>query len=268
MKIAITADLHLTEYPEDRYRWQVFENIIKDAFENQKAKEIWILGDIFDRRTQIPMAVGEKIREFLGEKPAKILLGNHDPLSGMALAKSKNIKIQIPGDHEEEFIPWQENPEDIPVPHGKTIFTHYRISGVNTQSGPAKFDSVQERKIQKLFKNTRKIISGDIHDEQVFKDEKTNTYWHFVGAPVHLNFGDTNQPCYMIYDREKDTQERILLPPHLSPRKIKKHLESREDILEFLKTADVNNIYLLSVSKKITDYQKKRIEKKFQAKFQ
>ena len=132
-----------------------------------------------------------------------------------------------------------------------------------TESGPAVFDPIQEKQIKKLFKNTPKVISGDIHDAQVY--QSGNTEWHFIGCPVHLNFGDTNHPCYTIYDTESEAQESILLPPEKSPRKILKNLKSREEVLEFLKSGNLANFY--RISGKTTEYQKKRIQKKFLAEF-
>ena len=70
------------------------------------------------------------VKKFLADRPAKILLGNHDPIASLTMAKSKTTKIQIPGEHEEQFIPWQENLEEILIPQGKNHL--YPLSGIRS----------------------------------------------------------------------------------------------------------------------------------------
>ena len=66
MKIGITADLHLTDRPEDEYRWKAFDHVVRESLTSYGAQEIYLLGDILDRKDRFPARLLNRLDNTLG----------------------------------------------------------------------------------------------------------------------------------------------------------------------------------------------------------
>lgn len=76
-----TSDLHLTDRPQDEYRWTIFDFLFKEA-KHRKVDAVLILGDVTDAKDQhSARLVNRLVREiaaFSEHFPIYFLKGNHD----------------------------------------------------------------------------------------------------------------------------------------------------------------------------------------------
>lgn len=83
MKALIISDLHLTDNPNEAYRWDIF-NWTKTTLEEGNCTHLFILGDIFDKKDRHPAKIVNQLASTLMEisikYPIYILQGNHDYL--------------------------------------------------------------------------------------------------------------------------------------------------------------------------------------------
>lgn len=83
MKALIISDLHLTDNPNEDYRWNIFD-WTKTTLENEHCTRLFILGDIFDKKDRHPAKIVNRLAKVLMEissqYPTYILQGNHDYL--------------------------------------------------------------------------------------------------------------------------------------------------------------------------------------------
>ena len=84
MNALIISDLHLTERKQDEYRWRVFEHV-KDFAEDKNIDDLFILGDLLDRKDRHPAELVNRLIDDLIScsnyfNSITILKGNHDYL--------------------------------------------------------------------------------------------------------------------------------------------------------------------------------------------
>lgn len=137
MKILHTADIHLKEYGDER--WKALEKILKAA-EEEKVDCITIAGDFFDKKSQSDILRNPLRKLFSKFKDIKIFIvpGNHDAKAfpkGVLLSDADNVRVltrqpfQIEEENEVVFIgvPYQEQEGEI-IPHFFDILDEIRIN--------------------------------------------------------------------------------------------------------------------------------------------
>ena len=220
MKIAITADVHLTSREKNPERVHAFENIL-DQLVNLKIENIIIAGDLFDASCKDP---GEFEKILNNAKyasiTATIIPGNHDPLISEGAFALQNIHyisrprlVKFSSDAVFLFIPYQANsslgealasfPDELPpnawvlVAHGDNLAsTRLR----NTYESGL-YMPLSGRDIQ-LYK-PKKVFLGHIHarmDADIV---------HYPGSPCGLDPTETGVRSYLIYDTESGHAARV-----------------------------------------------------------
>jgi DNA repair exonuclease SbcCD nuclease subunit len=217
MKILIVGDLHLTDRPEDEYRFKFFARL-REIMEKQDIKHLVLLGDlteIKDRHSGVfADRVFEEIKELTeGLGYCYILKGNHDfadeehpffkhlgllrnvhfitaPTTfGLVANRPTNKGSKVY--RTLGFIPYTKNWSqkmfmDI-AKESSIIFLHQTIQG-------ARVNGIELDGVALPEKVVMPILAGDIHTPQ-----RIGTV-EYVGAPYAVRFGDTFNPRVAFYD--------------------------------------------------------------------
>lgn len=219
----LTSDWHLTDNPDDDYRWDVFK-ILENAMVTHGSREIMILGDLCDRKDRHSgVLVNRLIFEFtklimVGGK-ITIIMGNHDrPMNGPAywtfLNEHNNIEFfdkpfmrNHPQLGRKLFLPYSANPkvewDDINFRSAHAIFMHQTVTGVRENGVTFTNDKMPDLPDIPIY-------SGDIHTPQRVGPVC------YVGAPHPVKFGDDYQCRMLVLDELYHIKTRIDLDP---PRK-------------------------------------------------
>src|ERR1051326_3531567 len=149
MNYLLTTDLHLTDNPNDSYRWQIFDTL-KEVAKKHKVTKIDMLGDCWDRKDKHSAKLVNKtvdcFQGLLSETKAEIsvLSGNHDqPLSGpyyWEFLDDLGIEyITKPTIDSVYYLPFSANPiEDwkaLDLTKASAIFMHQTIAGALVDGG-------------------------------------------------------------------------------------------------------------------------------------
>jgi len=204
----VTADLHLTDAPEDEYRWGVFEFLIDKANELGKGSNtLFVLGDLTDKKDyHSAKLVNRVVNSFVSLyrnstiKEIIILRGNHDGVDGgVAYFEFMNAipyvhVITKPELRNMDFrkialLPHTKDPAQdwalIEFGEAKYVFMHQTVTGAVGESGRV-LEGTQN--IASLLGGTpAKVFSGDIHAPQRIGNIE------YVGSPYHIHFGDDYQ---------------------------------------------------------------------------
>jgi UDP-2,3-diacylglucosamine pyrophosphatase LpxH len=230
----LTSDWHLTDSPEDEYRWNIFGELEK-AVVQYGDRQIFMLGDICDRKDRHSGALVNRLVEELTKLSQlsiniNILMGNHDrPLNGPPfwrfLNEHSNIRfyerptLLLNGSL--LMLPYSANPvqdwKDL-LPPGDTvnaIFMHQTVSGVRENGF-----TLTNNKMPELSTDIP-IYSGDIHTPQKVGPVT------YVGAPHPVKFGDSYE-CRMLLITDQFRIRRVIdLTP---PRKSVAEISSLEEL--------------------------------------
>jgi hypothetical protein len=217
MSILLTADLHLTDRPEDGYRWRVFDHII-EAVAAGNVEQVLILGDAWDRKDHhSAVLVNQTVEAFARVAelvPLTVLRGNHDttlrdPSFWQFLNNLDNIayitRPTLLDSGRVLLLPHSPAPgkdwSALPMDACQAIFCHVTYPGALAENG------------QKLVGTSNlpewscRVYSGDVHTPQSF-----GNFIH-VGAPHPVKFGDT-YPCRMlVINADFDIVREIRLNP-------------------------------------------------------
>jgi calcineurin-like phosphoesterase family protein len=198
----VTSDWHLTDEPENEYRWQAFDALKEWITHSKDDDEIYHLGDLSDRKDKHSGALVNRIvDEFkslldLGAK-IRILLGNHDkPLQGPPYWKilSKLTDIEFITEPtwfglDQLWLPYSDNPvkdwDGIELEDASVIFMHQTVSGVVVNGR-----TLTNAKMPRLPRGVP-MYSGDIHTPQKVLGVE------YIGAPHQCRFGD-DHICRML----------------------------------------------------------------------
>lgn len=201
----LTADLHLTDNPEEDYRWAVFGELKKAFFERGPC-DIFILGDLGDRKDRHSAAFVNRLvrelvalRDFMWAALAKpspevhIIMGNHDaPLKGTPFW---SFFEHIEGIHfytepaevgEILLLPFAPNPAeawaDLDLGAYRCIMLHQPLEGARGANGRAlaKGSPVPE------FPKGVKVYAGDIHGPQKIGAVE------YIGSPHPVAFDEAH----------------------------------------------------------------------------
>lgn len=207
----ITADLHLTDNPRDKYRHD-FMQVILDALKEHECDHLLILGDLTNEKDRHNGWLVNRIVTYLNQfsqtvrGKVYVLRGNHDSPT------AENPFFQFVDCVGKGDITWINEPTVrrggtwLFLPHTRNhqrdwpkdlkgydfIFTHQCYQGALGYNDH-KLDGVP----LDVFPKDAQVISGDIHAPQTLggAHEAQVTY---VGAPYTINFGDSYVPRMLL----------------------------------------------------------------------
>ena len=217
----LTADLHLTDNPDDDYRWKVFD-YISDYFDKHNDDDLYILGDLSDRRDKHGSVLINRLVQRLDSLAqarirTTILKGNHDaPLRGTPywefLSAIPDVQyISEPtGFGDLLLLPASQQPDEewanTPWDQYNAVFMHQTVNGAYLGNGiHATVSNVPK------FPKHLKVYSGDLH----VPHKHGNVV--YVGAPHPKNYGDDHECRLLALDKHYDIKDEIILTP---PRKL------------------------------------------------
>jgi len=227
----LISDLHLTDKPEDSFRFNIF-NIVKETALPFSHYTLTILGDITEKKDKHTAGLVNTILNHLFSLfndnkllSIKILTGNHDFIDR---AKpyfnflNHHVKIQFITEPLEQhntrsnetilYLPYSSNPMEewkkFTGPYSY-VFMHQSVQGGQTQSG-----YIIDAKLPANYfvKKAKKVYSGDLHVPQTIENIT------YVGAPYHIYFGDTYTGSIMILTQKESriqTGQRFPKKHHL-----------------------------------------------------
>lgn len=220
MKIAITADIHLTSLKQNPERSKALEYILERSV-NEGAGAIVIAGDLFDKSCQDPGEV-EKIFELpkFKDLPIYIIPGNHDPAisEGMFVAKnihfiSKPEVFTLDGTRKFLFIPYKGHASIAPLviegkfdlkPEQWVLIGHGDWLETNTPANMYEDDQYMP------------LSRGDVHQLKpgiVFLGHIHAPYdsemVYYPGSPYPLDVTETGIHTFILYDIGTNRVERI-----------------------------------------------------------
>lgn len=234
MNALLISDLHFTDLPRDKYRWNLFPWLI-EAIPKHEVKNLFILGDLTNEKDRHPARLVNRIVTNLillyrqtGLHGIYILRGNHDAID------PHNAYFQFLGYY--PCIRFISTPFAFPLhgreilmlPHtrdplmdwkgvemGKcdTLLMHATMKGAVAENGMA-LDGVPHGLIQTA--RNADIFSGDIHVPQTMVCGKVDV--EYVGAPYPIRFGDTFKPRAILLTPKGGQSVEI---PSISKHKIK-----------------------------------------------
>lgn len=210
----LTADWHLTDHPNDEYRWEVF-SVLRNHSDLCDDRGIYILGDLTDRKDRHSASLVNRLVKMLKELPGKkvIIKGNHDaPLKGPPFWNFLNelpdvIFVDTPQFYKNIWLlPYTHKPieawADLTLSTAHAAFMHQTVTGVIADNG-----RVLTNDSMPIFPNKLPIYSGDIHTPQIVGNVT------YVGAPHPIKFGDT-YPCRMlVLDGKFKIRKAVTLSP-------------------------------------------------------
>ena len=211
MKIAITADVHLTSYDRHPERYHALENILDQLLE-QRIDHLVIAGDLFDSACDQPAELEQLIgKAKYNHLTVYILPGNHDPALSKGTFTTSNIRhltepelLTLSDDRGCLFMPYRhgtamgevlaEFQEEL-EPAKWVLFAHGDyLSSTNLRNDYEEglYMPLSGRDIQVY--QPRKVFLGHIHlpyDSEVL---------HYPGSPCGLDITETGIRTYLIYD--------------------------------------------------------------------
>ena len=219
-KIFFTSDWHLTDHPQDEYRWGVVDWTIRNIT-NRQADALFILGDVTHSKDSHPSRLVNRLVDSLQRAakicPVFVLMGNHDytdpkvpffdflnSIEGIRFIKDPRL-VEVSGarilclphakngcqdwsTHEEEKVDF--------------IVCHQSFDGAESESGH-RTGGVDPRFFNERWPDAE-ILAGDIHVPQKIYRVR------YVGAPHPINFGDNYKTRGLFYDgKERSDVLRI-----------------------------------------------------------
>jgi UDP-2,3-diacylglucosamine pyrophosphatase LpxH len=194
--IIYTSDLHLTDDPDDEYRWKIF-----DFLARQPSGPIIIGGDLTHRKDNHSGKLVNRIVQSLRDLRTDIyiLKGNHDytaqdsPFFAFLSAIDKLIFISEP------TIVLIENVRVAFVPHGSGV--HPKDEGKVER---IIMHDLHAHELPRAAKKVCPILSGDDHIPH------TEGHVTYIGAPYPITFGDDYVPRILLDDGK--TIESVNVP--------------------------------------------------------
>lgn len=218
MRLAITADTHLTTMERHPARFETLQNILADMRANQ-IELLIIAGDLFDAHRQ-NYSDFEKLCRRPENEGIKIFVipGNHDPLiddrkivAGNLQIFSEPTVIEFNG-RTFFFLPYQQNKsmgevlaafrDQLPVNDWVLISHGDWADGLHhpNPTEPGVHMPLTRRDIE-IFKPAR-VFLGHIHAAM---DEPPV---HYVGSPCGLNITETGRRRCLLYDTDTNQIEK------------------------------------------------------------
>jgi predicted phosphodiesterase len=207
----LVSDTHLTDRPNDEYRWGLWP-WLRDQVEKVQASEIIHLGDLTDAKDRHPARLVNRLVASAGIVTdlcrLYFLKGNHDYIDPLdpffafvgSHAKITYFKTSTVAElsiGKATFVPagekWNFQLHDFPF-----CFTHVTFDGAEAENGSL-LPGVDPARLSD-YKGM--LYSGDIHVPQ-----KVRKNIEYVGAPYHIRFGDTFTPRVLVVYNNGKTNE-------------------------------------------------------------
>ena len=241
MSFLVTADLHLTGRPADKYRFRFFKTLTH-IVRKYSVSHVIILGDITDQKdchsSELVNKIVGKLAELAELTSVIILKGNHDYVDPTTpffswLTHHKNIrfiteptslKITTEGNSRWAlFLPHTHTREgyggEFDLAEFDYIFAHQRFDGAMAENGQKMTGMGLE-----VFAGTdATIYSGDIHVPQKLGPVL------YVGAPYPIHFGDNYEPRVLL----DNTQYKAKSIPVSAIRKLLLKVKHPDKIADF-----------------------------------
>ena len=210
MRILITSDLHITDKPEDEYKWAIW-----DWLHLQSIDSLIILGDLTEAKDNHSAALVNRLVDNLVEFPKNgvdlhILKGNHDYSHGFCPffqflkhyprcyfhTEAKAWEI---GNRRWAMLPHTDKPKQYKdvISRAKDIgldyiLMHQTFRNATSESG-RHLDGCSLNLFSELT-NLCRVFSGDVHVPQKVGPVE------YIGAPYPVHFGDVYIPRVMLLD--------------------------------------------------------------------
>ena len=227
----LTTDLHLTDNPNDEYRWTIFD-VLKETAQELNDKDIFILGDLTDRKdrhsAELVNRLCSNLIKLTNVAFVTIIKGNHDaPLQGVPywsflpdLHTFHNLRFVTKPDWHNHIalLPHADRPREEWSVNGMNweaaacIFMHQTVTGSQGQNGR----ELENKHMPPL--PDVPIYSGDIHVAQ------TVGQVCYIGTPYPIDFGDTGP--FRLLQLNKQYRIQFEIPMDI----MRKHMLRIEDI--------------------------------------
>lgn len=205
----LTADWHLTDAPDDEYRWAVFDRLL-DYCKLREDWDVHILGDLCDRKDRHSGLLVNRLLQGLRRLikagcDINIIMGNHDePMSGPPYWRILNNVDGVrfwtkPEQLTDNLILLPYTPDVgswtdyLDVDYTGLLFLHQPVSGALLEHGTA----ISWGGNHDLNLPAGCIaFAGDIHTPQTLNNLT------YVGAPHPVKFGDSYQTRMLHINRK------------------------------------------------------------------
>ena len=263
----LTTDLHLTENPNDDYRFGIFKWILENHVGGRCC--LFITGDLTDKKDNHSGWFVNKIVTWLKilseHLDIYLLKGNHDftdpnsPffqfLGKMECIHYFTTPLKIfPTYNDRQYrlvmLPNTRNPlktwKGLELVKSDAIFMHQTFKGALAESGIA-LDGPSSKPFEKY---KAKIFSGDIHVPQQIGPVV------YTGAPYHVHFGDKFEPRVLLLD-ENFNYKAVQYP---APRKYMADIRSPSELksMEKLRKGDWIKVRVQLPRSEFVDWPKHR----------
>lgn len=211
MKIAITADLHLTNHENHLERFHALENILDQLLE-QQINTLIIAGDLFDITCTTPGDFEEVVKKKKYSKiDIYIIPGNHDPVLAEGTFSLPNIKYIIKPQliRFADSIPFVFIPYSIGTSIGEILveglFSVEPNSWVLVGHGDWLSGTVQKNQYENgtymplsgrdlLLYKPKKVFLGHIHAQT------DSTVVHYTGSPCAIDPTENGYRSFIVFD--------------------------------------------------------------------
>jgi hypothetical protein len=210
MRTLVTADLHLSANPRDRYRHIILRRLVKQAAE-LGVTQTFILGDLTEEKDRhsdwLTNKVVDHVKRFAELGPVYIDQGNHDYSSDPDMPFfhflrhlpgvrwiGKPTAFSADGLGRVLFLPhtrdFKKEWKGIPFDDYAFIFAHGTFE--RTRLGHGR--TVEAGIPPEVFPRSARVVSGDVHIPQAVGQIT------YVGAPYTIDFGDDYAARVLILD--------------------------------------------------------------------
>lgn len=211
--VLITSDIHLTDRPEDEYRWELFPWLLKEV-QRREVGHVCILGDLTDAKdrhsARLVNRVVRAVVELSKHAELWLLKGNHDyvdpksPFFGFLGGYANVNYVASPrvgwlGRRKVLFLPHVRDLAEYDNKHFHdvvAVFTHHTFKGAKLESGVCADWGTTPQEFAELMPEGVRIVSGDVHVPQRLGPVL------YCGAPHPVRFGDTYQPRVLWWSNE------------------------------------------------------------------
>ena len=220
MKIAITADVHITSQKKNPERYRAFINIL-DQLVTLGINDLIIAGDLFDKSCEHPGELEDVFKKSKFEQiKIYIIPGNHDPVLSRGAFTLGNIEyitqlkqMEISSNTSLLFVPYQShtyfgeilascqyelNPNKwILIGHGDYLTSSHLKNAYEDVS----YMLLSGKDLQVY--QPRKIFLGHIHAPY------DSSVVHYPGSPCGMDITETGVRSFLVYDTDRKNPERV-----------------------------------------------------------
>lgn len=234
----LVTDLHLTDRPEDAYRWELFPQLQK-VIKREGVRTVAFLGDTTDAKDYHSASLVNRVVNALvsvrNTEPCErlmVLMGNHDYLrDGHPYL---NFLNHIPGvnyvtkpltdldDCACLWLPHTRSPVKdwasvLDVSWFEFLFMHQTVQGSHAGHGQHMGGDGSDAAFMHWQGPLPQIWSGDIHVPQTLK-VPGGAVVNYVGSPYHVHFGDDFTPrgALLILENRKVEDVPLQFPSRYS----------------------------------------------------